>query len=105
MVSLQADRSHNVIFILSKYGRLYIAELESAIVLSSVQVSTEITFRCSLDALSALTIVSRSSQVCHPSLSGTIQISCKSDFETILNDHTCIEIFTPLQSAAVRMHY
>lgn len=50
-------------YILTKYGRLYVAELESALVLTMTQICSDITFCLSLDSLSNITIVSRSSQV------------------------------------------
>jgi len=62
-VCLQADASHGVLYIVTKYGRLYLAEMESATVLAQIQICFSISFCSALDSLSYLTVISKASQV------------------------------------------
>ncbi|XP_067932137.1 clathrin heavy chain-like [Watersipora subatra] len=80
-VSIQADTSHCVLYIVSKFGRLFIAELESSTILSQTQICSHITFCSSLDSLSSLTVVNKASQVLRISIDW---LSLIKQIETVL---------------------
>lgn len=63
-ISIQASSSYGVLYIITKYGFLYLSDLETATCLCCIRISTAVVFTSTLSSLSqGIIIVNRSGQV------------------------------------------